>query len=426
VRTQRLGVPKTLGLVIAVFLPLCSHLQGQDAPKIQLAEADQTAWDILPQMLNITYAGGPEVPSCGRSLQTSNGGIIHDTLISVAGFGIPTTCPESEKKFIKKVYGLKLRGSSSGWKELPDLPGSRRQAHAAIPVGNRLYLWGGFSYFDPYTYRDGYRLSKERGEWIWESMPDLPWATGGAGICAIDEKIYIFGGMDYNREKMYTNADRNGKIPRLGARLLVFDTRNPNAGWKNLTICPGTARWYPAVSAAGGKVYVLGGLSGGDNAAGQYCTVVDNWSYDPARSQWERLPDLPIASGNYPSGQITYDDRFILLVGGYQYASILNPDGSVRPSYGRPYKHYKKKGYYADVMVYDTKTRLFGRGDPLPLNNNMPSTVVEGNRFHMFGSETEEAIVEGKHYEHRPNLYLIGTIAPIDEQDWRDQIRFLK
>ena len=41
-------------------------------------------------MLNITYAVGPEVPSCGRSLQTSNGGIIHDTLISVAGFGIPT------------------------------------------------------------------------------------------------------------------------------------------------------------------------------------------------------------------------------------------------------------------------------------------------------------------------------------------------
>ena len=78
------------------------------------------------------------------------------------------------------------------------------------------------------------------------------------------------------------------------------------------------------------------------------------------------------------------------------------------------------------VLREPTKTGLFGRGDPLPLNNNMPSMVVEGNRFHMFGSETEEAIVEGKHYEHRPNLYLIGTIAPIDERDWRDQIRFLK
>ena len=392
----------------------------------QLAHKDQTAWDILPQMLNITYRVGPEVPTCGRSLQTSNGGILDNTLISVAGFGIPASCPESKKKFIKKVYGLYLPDPTSGWKELPEFPGARRQAHAAIVVSNRLYLWGGFSYFDPYTYKDGFRLFNKQGEWRWESSPDLPWATGGAGICAIGSRIYILGGMDYDHTKMYTNGDRNGKFSRLGARLLVLDTQDMDKGWKELPSCPGTPRWYPAVAAAAGKVYVLGGLSGNDNQEKQYSTVVDNWCYHPSSGQWERLPDLPIASGNFPSGEITYADRFILLVGGYQYDSILNPDGSHRPSYGKPYKHYKKKGYYSDVIVYDVNSGLFGRGDPLPLNNNMPSTVVERNRFHMFGSETEGAIVEGRNYEHRPNLYLVGTITPVQEQDWRDQIKYMK
>ena len=56
----------------------------------------------------------------------------------------------------------------------------------------------------------------------------------------------------------------------------------------------------------------------------------------------------------------------------------------------------------------------------------MPSTVVEGNRIHMFGSETQEAVVEGTFYEHRPNLYLIGTITPVDERDWQEQMKYLK
>ena len=106
--------------------------------------------------------------------------------------------------------------------------------------------------------------------------------------------------------------------------------------------------------------------------------------------------------------------------------SVLDPAGTIRPSYGRPYKHYKKKGYYSDVFVYDSASGVFGRADPLPLNNNMPVTVVRGNRIHMFGTETDEAVVEGRFYTHRPNLYLLGTITPVVEADWEEQLKFMK
>ena len=417
----------SLAMVLTAVLE-AEAFRGQvvESPQIQLARGGETVWDILPQMLNLTYQAGPEVPTCGRSLQDSNGGIIHNTLVSVAGFGIPVECPESEKKYIKKVYGLDLGNPSAGWRELPDLPGARRQSHAAIAVGEELYLWGGFSYFEPYTYRDGFRLSRRNRGWEWAPMPDLPWAAAGAGICAIGSRIYHFGGMDYDHKRMLTNTDRRGNHSGLGSRLLVLDLSDLDSGWKELPPCPGTARWYPATGAAGGQVYVLGGLSGNDNPSEQYCTVVDNWRYDPARGQWERLADLPIGSGNFPTGEIVYEDRYLLMVGGYQYELILDPDGTTRPSYGRPYKHYKKKGYYSDVFVYDTATGVFGRADPLPLNNNMPATVVRGNRIHMFGTETHGAVVEGRSYTHRPNLYLMGTITPVAEADWSEQLKFMK
>jgi hypothetical protein len=123
-------------LTIAAFAAF--NGQAPESLQIQLALKDQTAWDVLPQMFNITCRAGPEAPTCGRSLQDSNGGIAHDTLISVAGFGIPEECHESEKKYIKKVYGLDLSKPSSGCRELPDLPGARRRSQAAIAVDDGL------------------------------------------------------------------------------------------------------------------------------------------------------------------------------------------------------------------------------------------------------------------------------------------------
>ena len=100
-------------------------------------------------------------------------------------------------------------------------------------MGDELYLWGGFSYFDPFTYQDGFRLSHRNGTWEWAPMPDLPSPAAGAGICAIGEKIYHFGGTDYDHERMLTNSDRHGNHSGLGSRLLVLDVGDLDSGWKS-------------------------------------------------------------------------------------------------------------------------------------------------------------------------------------------------
>lgn len=371
------------------------------------------AQEPLPEMLQITWSRGPNLP---QGFQDSDGGIVGGYLVTVGGFcqgrkDVPGKESVYPRGFLKKAWGLKLGVAGAAWEALPDLPGAARQELCAIVVDDRLYCWGGFSYEEPYCYRDGYRLSRTEEGWRWEELPDLPWPVGGAGICAIGSRIYLMGGADYDLEGFHTGTDRAGAVPRLGARLLCLDTADLVSGWRELTPCPGTPRWVHGCAAVQGKLYVIGGATGDDNAAKTYCTVVDNWSYDPATDAWEALPDSPVASGNFPAGQITFQDRYVLLVGGCQYPLVMRSDGTTAPAYGETTRHYPGNPYFSDVFVFDTQTKAFGRATALSLNNNLPMAVLQGSTLHLIGGETGGAEVEGEAYGHHPELYLRGEVT---------------
>ncbi len=318
------------------LVPLAGGADSPFAPQPQ---------DTLKPILSIEWKKGPNLP---QGFQDSAGGILHNTLVTVGGFcsgqtGVPGKAATYPRGFLKRVWGLNLQSPQTGWQELPNFPGAARQGLFAIVVREQLYCWGGFSYAPPYTYKDGYRLSRREGKWQWDSLPELPWPACSSGICAMGSKIYVIGGSDYDAAgegRFYTETDRTGTVKRLGARLLMIDTKDLHAGWKELAPCPGTPRFTPAATAVAGNLYLFGGATGNDNPSGHYCTVVDNWRYNPATDSWRRIADTPVASGNFPSGQIVAFDRFILLVGGYQYAKILGPDGSTKPPYGTVGKHY--------------------------------------------------------------------------------------
>jgi len=382
-----------------------------DASK-NIAEEPQEPSAALEQMLVIDWHKGTSLP---HGYQDAVTGKIGNTLLSIGGFcqgqyNVPGKEDKYPRGFFKNVWGLDLGDSQATWQKLPDFPGAGRQCSCAINVGESLYCWGGFSYDDPYCYKDGYRLSQSGGDWTWDALPDLPSECAAAGITAIGSKIYVFGGSDYDTNRFTTNSDCDGQVQRLGARLLVLDTDNLTAGWQELTSCPGTPRWVAGVAAVDDTIYVIGGASGNDNASDGYCTVVDNWSYDPATDTWTRLADLPISSGNFPNGAIVFEDRYLVLVGGYQYANVLGPDGEISDPYGTVTKHYPAGDYNSDVFVYDTLTGEFGTATPLPLNNNMPTTMIVGNQIHMIGGEIGGAEIEGELFGHHPDLYLVGDI----------------
>jgi len=107
---------------------------------------------------------------------------------------------------------------------------------------------------------------------------------------------------------------------------------------------------------------------------------------------------------------MTFQDRYIILAGGYQYANVANPDGSTRPPYGTPRRFNGVGDYYNDVFVYDVETGNFGRADGMPLNNNLSMTLVRNDEIYLIGGETGGAEVEGAFYGHHPELFLKGKI----------------
>lgn len=398
--------------VIVVLFCMAATTCGLEHTSLKQLKQTPRKQSELEYLFKITWNRGPNLP---QGFQDSDGGIIGDMLITVGGFCGGKN--ESEKPgiyprgFLKKVWGLDLRNPESGWVEIPEFPGAARQELFSIVVDQELYCWGGFNYDSPYTYKDGYKLSGKLGSWKWTPLPSLPYPVASSGICAIGSKIYVFGGADYDFEKFYAYTDRIGGNTRLGAHLHVIDTRHIESGWRLLEDCPGTPRWVSATATVGGKVYVIGGATGSDTSNNAYNTVVDNWVYHPNTDTWKRFRDLPISSGNFPAGEIVYNDRYIVLIGGYQYSMIENPDGSIRKPYGNPYKFYKDKSYFSDVLVYDTQRNSFGCASNLPLNNNLPMAVLRGDQLFLIGGETGGATIEGEYYGFHPELFLTGNIT---------------
>jgi len=401
-----------VGVLVTACLP--SAANAADDPPSPAPQSD------LKQWITIDWSLGTDLP---QGFQDSDGGLVGSHLITSCGFCSGGLEDDNRRKpgryprgFLTKTWALDLDHASPEWISLPDFPGAARQGLFSAVVENSLFLWGGFSYSTPSCYADGYRLQRDgQGEWIWQALPELPWRTTSAALCVLGSKIYLCGGADYDGETgFFTEHDRARNQPRLGARLLVLDTRQLDKGWQALPECPGTPRFVHAFQQVGGKLYLIGGATGDVVRDGQrygYCTVVDNWSFDPGAERWVRLRDLPVSSGNFPkSSQLVFQDRYIILPGGHQYAHVANPDSSIRPAYGKASRMRPESGLHNDVFVYDNHTDLFGSGTALPIDNNLPMSVVRGDRLYLLGGETGGGEIDGKYYGHHPDLLLIGTM----------------
>lgn len=403
---------------IAATLVTCNPTRA-DEPD---SHAPQTQ---VPKLLNIRWELGPNLP---QGFQDSDGGFIGDTLITACGFCSGGLEEDNRRKpgayprgFLKKVWGLNLAKQDPRWEPLPDFPGEARQGVFSAIVADRMYIWGGFSYTEPYCYDDGFVLSRDHaesnsGDWKWEPLPRLPWKITSAAMAVLGERIYLLGGADYDGVRgFYTEADRVGDHKRMGAALFVLDTQNLNAGWKALPECPGTPRFVHTLQQVEGKLYAIGGATGDlvkDGMNYGYCSVVDNWRFDPVTDQWQRLRDTPVSTGNFPkSSNLVYRNRYILLPGGHQYTYIVNPDGSTRTKYGKASQKRPESGLHNDLYVFDTQTNAFATGDLLPIDNNLPMTVIRGDRIYMLGGETGGGEVLNQYFGHHPDLLLIGQIS---------------
>jgi N-acetylneuraminic acid mutarotase len=158
------------------------------------------------------------------------------------------------------------RFDGHAWRTVSKLPGGALNAPAAVTLGSRIYVIGGFSgttneptsavrVFDPASRK-------------WSTAQPLPAPRGGHAAVVLDGKIHVLGGGN----DVSTLADH-----------LVFDPKT-NA-WTTLAPLPRSEGSVAAV-VSGGRIYAIGGRSGFDDYG-------DTYVYDAAADRWSRGPSIP-------------------------------------------------------------------------------------------------------------------------------------
>ena len=131
---------------------LCATAISATPPPGVPASPKPQPQETLPQMLELAWSAAPPMP---QGMQDNDGGIIGDHLVMVGGFchGIDDDWKPGKypRGFLKKAWALDLKNGAKGWQGLPDFPGAARQEMYGLSVSDEVYLWGGFSYTEPYN-----------------------------------------------------------------------------------------------------------------------------------------------------------------------------------------------------------------------------------------------------------------------------------
>lgn len=409
----------------------------------------------LPLLLAIDWQRLPDMPKQGPAtsgFQDSDGGwVSNSTVVTAFGYssgGVPG--------FLNSSWALDLSARKPQWSALPPAPVPGRQEVSATVIDGAVYFVGGFDYSPPYARRDFLKLGHNaQGEWAWTTLPPFPYPVMSQGVASVGSKIYAFGGCDYDSKAFYCSTDRNGGNPNMGSRLWEFDTAT-SMGWKELARNPGPPRWVMSLTSAYGDLFLLGGAISNPNGTHG---LLDCWRYDTTEDTWHRLADLPFSSTNWQTnGPGAFLNRYIILVGGNQYSTVMFANGTVGPAKGHAHQLCPKPAsprgdatqcwpgcytnttgqeYNSDILVYDVALRQWGKvkstasQDPdllpgacsgqsaFPMNDNLPQTNVISDgathgRIFTVGGECDPRLVGASYYGHYPTLALLGHITVVD------------
>jgi len=156
------------------------------------------------------------------------------------------------------------RYDGNAWREETKLPGDGLNAPAAVAIGKRIYVIGGFKTTTNVPTSDV--LIYDTGPHTWSDAAPLPAPRGGHAAVVLDGKIHVIGGGNSRS----TLADHSEYDPAINK----WTDRAPLSRSKG----------SPAAVAFDGKLYSIGGRSGpGDFGDVEiYDPAVDRWSAGPS------------------------------------------------------------------------------------------------------------------------------------------------
>lgn len=171
-------------------------------------------------------------------------------------------------------------------------------------------------------------------------------------VAAIGRDVYVIGGI---------KPDGAGGVVTV-ADVEIYDTRRDR--WRRAAPLP-VAMNHPNAAVVAGKLYVLGGLSGGAS----WEALGDSFVYDPATGRWSSLPPMPadVVRGSAAIGVV---GTRIYLAGGMR--TLTPGPGGLQDT-------------VATVSSYDVVTRRWARVPDLPEARDHAGGAVVGHTLFVVG-----------------------------------------
>jgi N-acetylneuraminic acid mutarotase len=152
------------------------------------------------------------------------------------------------------------------WRTETRLPTTALNAPAAVTIGTKIYVLGGFAGMTNLPTAQVWVFDTRTK--LWTSSTPLPGARGGEAAVVLGGRIHVFGGGN----DVSTLASHD-----------VFDPAAQT--WSHAAPLPRSEGSVAAV-VLGGKIWAIGGRSGFDDYG-------DTFVYDPVSDSWSRGPRIP-------------------------------------------------------------------------------------------------------------------------------------
>lgn len=179
--------------------------------------------------------------------------------------------------------------------------------HGVAAVDGKIYVIGGSNY-DVWVVNSTFQYDPTAD--CWTPKKSMPTARSNFGIAVYEGKIYCFGG------------DIGTDRPLPTAITEVYDPVTDS--WESKASMP-TARYDLVASAANGKIYLIGGF----DYKGPYCLNITE-VYDPKTDLWISKASMP--TGVMSCASAVIDDK-IYVLGGRVYTSTSGYDCNLTQIY---------------------------------------------------------------------------------------------